>query len=67
VCADDEPFYSLSFPFSCFGAGVNEILNFLDAVIGKVGSLYETPFFSKGVYEVGRKRYKVLGAYVETV
>ena len=67
MCADDEPFYSLSIPFPRFGAGIYEILNFLDAVKDYSGSFDETPFVSKGVYEFGRKRFEFLGAYVETV
>ena len=49
VCADDEPFYCLSIPFSCLCAIVCEISNFLNAVKDYGGSSDETPFVSKGV------------------
>ena len=67
MCADDEPFYSLSIPFSCFGAGLCEIPDFLDGVKGFGRSFDETPFLSKSVYEFGRKSFEFLGAYIETV
>ena len=67
MCADDEPLYSLSIPFSSFGASVCEILNFLDVVRDYGGSFDET-FVSKGaVYEFGSKCSEFLGTYVETV
>ena len=67
MCADDESFFSLSIPFSSFGAGVCEILDFLNAVKDYGGSFDETPFVSKGVYEFSGKCFEFLGAYVETV
>ena len=64
MCADDEPLYNLSIPFSSFGASVREILNFLDVVKDYSGGFDETPFVSKGVYKFGRKCSEFLGAYV---
>jgi hypothetical protein len=67
VSADDEPFYSLSIPFSCLGTGVCEILNFLEGVKDYGGSFDETPLVSKRVYDFSGKCFEFLAAYVETM
>ena len=60
MCAYDESFYRFFIPFSCFGAGVCEILNFLDAVKDFGKSFDETPFVSEGVHKFCGKRIEFL-------
>ena len=67
VCADDEPFYRLSFPFSRFSAGVSEILNFLDAVKDYGGSMMKPHSSAKASTISMESVSNSLGAYVETV